>query len=216
MIKSIFKFNKRQVIFVLLIIIISGIVYFIKKAPFLDQWANWIDPLSALSIIIISIFVWFNEQKKNYIERLPKKLDVIYMEKKGNDFIEHCRIENAPLSSEADIRSWGQSLAQTVISDKIGRIDFIGFETSAGKLDKKQRVYKYTHTIYLEKPFTITHKNYIYDVKGKSIKRENLNKNPNEQKTKSIDYQVKENEYYLEDISETEGIKTLKKYNLCH
>jgi hypothetical protein len=57
-------------------------------------------------------------------------------------------VNNAPLTSEADIRNWGQSMGQAILNKSV-RIDFTGFKITSAGINRKRRVMHYGLTIYL-------------------------------------------------------------------
>ena len=68
--------NKGQFMIIILIII-AIIIYLIviPNAHLLHDFLSYFLPVSTLCI---GIFVWYNEQKENYMNQLPKKLNVKY------------------------------------------------------------------------------------------------------------------------------------------
>lgn len=80
------------------------------------HWGFW-EPIVGFSTLIVAIFVWFNEQKENFMSNMQKKLYVKYVYK--NKVVAFIR--NATLSNEGDIRAYGQTVgAQILFKPKEG------------------------------------------------------------------------------------------------
>ncbi len=175
----IWEISKVQ-IWAAIIFTLTGIVIYVIcccscELSFTEQWSNWLEIYSTFGLIGVSIVIWYNEQKRNWVGNLPKKLDIFYIYQ-GEVF---CKVENAPLSGESDIRNWGQSIGQTILQDSATRINFSGFKTSAGKLNKKKKIVKYKHEVFLKEKFNLH--GYIsefeFDDDGKLLTKSSSQKN---------------------------------------
>ncbi|MFN8348821.1 MAG: hypothetical protein U0X91_27730 [Spirosomataceae bacterium] len=75
---------------------------------------NAIDPLIGITTLFLAFFVWFNEQRENYLEDLPKIMDV--------GFVYHGQVvmkcSNAPLSHQGDLRGWGQQIGRQLSNNE--------------------------------------------------------------------------------------------------
>lgn len=167
----------KEQIWAAIVFTLAGIIIFIIKCcasnlTFAEQWSNWLGTYFTVGLVCISIVIWYNEQKRNWVNNLPKKLDIYYIYQ-GEVF---CKVENAPLSGESDIRSWGQSIGQTILQDSATRILFSGFKTSAGKLNKKNKTVKYTHEVFLKEKFNLGGNNdhFEFDDDGKLMKNKQI------------------------------------------
>jgi len=140
----IWKTSKSQLILVFVIIVVGSGFYLYNKGNFFKQWNDWIDIYISLVTLLVAAFIWSNEKKEEWKRSLPKKLDIVYL--LNNDV--HAIVKNAPLTGEADIRNWGQSIAKTILNDK-ANIDFSGFETAKQGPDKERGVMVYKLTIFL-------------------------------------------------------------------
>jgi hypothetical protein len=90
-------------------LVLGGIIVFLAlsgKYAFDKQWNIWIEAFSTFALIIITIVIWYNEQKEAWVDSLPKRLNVSFWIKNVN--IMNC--ENAVLINESDIRAWGQQI----------------------------------------------------------------------------------------------------------
>ena len=97
---------------------------------FLNDW-SYIEPIVGFSTLIAAVFIWYNEKKQEWRESLPKKMHVEYI----LDGSTYWNVQYAPLTSENDIRSWGQSIAKTILNNK-NNIDFKGFEIESARISK--------------------------------------------------------------------------------
>ena len=71
--KFVFKNYKYQIIAALFIfIIIWGLV---MNQPGLHQLLSWGDPLAGFATLLLALFLWFNSIRKDWENKLPKKLD---------------------------------------------------------------------------------------------------------------------------------------------
>jgi hypothetical protein len=156
--RFILKTSKTQLVFaiglIVLAIILYCVGYFKYNLSFQGQWGNWLEAYATGSIILVSVAIWYNEKRENWIDSLPKKLNIIYRIKNKNDGWEtFCEIQNAPLSHEGDIRNWGQSIGQTILNEQ-ARISFSGFFIEGPVLDKTKNHMISTLTVYLKTPIS--------------------------------------------------------------
>jgi len=153
----ILKTSKTQLVFatslIVLVITLYCVCYKKYNLSFQEQWDNWLEAYATLSIILVSIAIWYNEKRENWIDSLPKKLNIIYKIKNINVWETFCEIHNAPLSHEGDIRNWGQSIGQTILNEQ-ARISFSGFFIEGPVLDKTKNLMISTLTVYLKTPIS--------------------------------------------------------------
>jgi hypothetical protein len=154
--KYVIRTSKTQLFFAIIMLLIAIIVFlslfFKLNLSFSDQWSFWLEAYATCSIILVSVAIWYNEKKENWISSLPKKLTIFYKSKNDKgEYEDYCRIENAPLAHEGDIRNWGQSIGQTILNDQT-RINFAGFFISESVLDKNKKTLNYTLTVFLKSP----------------------------------------------------------------
>ena len=147
---------------IIILIIIAIIIYLIviPNAHLLHDFLSYFLPVSTLCI---GIFVWYNEQKENYMNQLPKKLNVKYqLDEKYFEII------NAPLAHEGDIRAWGQAIAKNVLNARVD-VDYSGYFIDKPIVNDEKKVY--TLTIYLTKEITGIEfgKSYYFGNDGKYI-----------------------------------------------
>lgn len=133
--------NKGQ--FLIIVLIIIAIIIYLIVIPnvhLLDDFLSYFLPVSTLCI---GIFVWYNEQKENYFNQLPKKLNVKYqLDEKYFEII------NAPLAHEGDIRAWGQAIAKNVLNES-QYVDYSGYFIDTPRIIEGRKFYSIT--IYLKK-----------------------------------------------------------------
>ena len=101
-IKYLWKAESRlQVIiaFFFLIIICVGILN--SKYVFCDRWSQFIDPIITIFTLFIGIFIWINEKHQDYLQSLPKKLNIAIKDKDDKILME---VLLAPLTGSDDIR----------------------------------------------------------------------------------------------------------------
>ena len=98
---------------------------------------------STLAFVLVN---WYRSLKKSYRDSLPKKLNIKYIYQH-----EKWYIKNAPLTGEADIRAWGQSLG-SVHFNQARHYKFKSFNIEKTNHLKHKTVYNLT--IYLDEKFT--------------------------------------------------------------
>lgn len=142
------KFSKVQSLLVLIVIAIGVIAYFyIKftfKKQFKEQWNDWIDTVITILTLGVAIAVWINEKLLAWENSLPKKLHIKYM-LEGKVY---ATVNDAPLTGENDIRSWGQSIGKTILNKTIS-IEFSGFKIEGPVRNDKKGIMTYHLTVYL-------------------------------------------------------------------
>jgi hypothetical protein len=147
------KTNRLQVLIALLTVFLSFFLFFsFKGNGFENHWDKWLEPFLSISIIIITLSIWFNEQYEEWVKSLPKKLNITYLTKseQNGSWEVFCKIINAPLSHEGDIRNWGQSIGQTILNKSVS-IAFAGFKIEKSVVYKKEKKHQYFLTVYLQK-----------------------------------------------------------------
>lgn len=139
--------SRREMLLALLgFLLVTAVIVFMEMKT--DAWwsgtfADYLDPIIAIGTLLVALLVWLNTKAENWRSSWPKKLHVLYLVKRENGWQTHVRILDAPLTSDADIRSWGQSLGQTGVPGSKDRIPFTGFKIVPGPLDRKNKI---THT----------------------------------------------------------------------
>jgi hypothetical protein len=139
---------KWQIIFVISIFLIGVSCFLYNLAPFADQWDSWLEALITFSIVFMAIFIWYNEQRQDWENSLPKKLNIAYM--LGKEKV-YCRVLNAPLASESDIRTWATSIAGTILNKKVF-FNFSGFFMEKPRVNKKKGMMIYYLDIFIDEP----------------------------------------------------------------
>lgn len=130
--KSLFKSAALfQIIVGIIAFVCVALVVFLKKEDSLPDYWAYIEPIVGFSTLIAAVFIWYNEKKQEWRESLPKKMHVEYI----LDGSTYWNVQYAPLTSENDIRSWGQSIAKTILNNK-NNIDFKGFEIESAEISK--------------------------------------------------------------------------------
>ncbi|MDY0315941.1 MAG: hypothetical protein RBR32_12770 [Bacteroidales bacterium] len=178
--KFVWKVNKKHLIALLvligvLIFIIGCFDSFVKE--FSGSYWDILEPALTLILIGISVSIWLNEQNENWRDSLSKKLNITYIivKNKNANYEDDwfCKVYNAPLTHEGDIRHWGLSIAQTILEG--ARIDFLGFnikKPSSSTLINKEKVMLYELEVFIKKEIEgINHGDkYEFDNKGCFIK----------------------------------------------
>jgi hypothetical protein len=122
---------------------------FVKSGdPFADQWGLWLEAVITFSIVGMTILIWYNEQRQDWENSLPKKLNIAYM--LGKEKV-YCRVLNAPLASESDIRTWATSIAGTILNKKVF-FNFSGFFMEKPRVNKKKGMMIYYLDIFIDEP----------------------------------------------------------------
>lgn len=177
-----FLWEKRWFQILVTVIFTTLLILFFLVPNFkitLDQvtykWEKGGEPLFSVVLIVIAFFIWLNDQREEWKNSLPKKLDVEYM---FNDET-FCKILNAPLSGESDIRQMGLTIMKNIIQEKV-EFEFKGFLGSQGQYDYKRNIMKYSLTIYLKKEILNVKKGAVYEFLDNGI----LNTFPEEEKEK--------------------------------
>jgi len=126
---------------------IIGILFY-KSFDLSESW-SYIEPIISGFTLITAVFIWYNEKKQEWRESLPKKMEVEYI-LDGNTY---WSVRNAPLTSEQDIRAWGQSIAKTMLNENV-YVDLKGFEILSTEIRKetgKKTIMLYKVRFYLKK-----------------------------------------------------------------
>lgn len=113
-------------------------------------FADFLDPAIAIGTLIVAGMVWWNEKQENWRAQWPKRLHVIYLREENGLWKQNVIVIDAPLAHEADIRSWGQSIAKTVLGAKIGNISFTGFKIVPEIVDTNSGTKHFGLLIYMK------------------------------------------------------------------
>jgi hypothetical protein len=150
--KFILAVKKFQLGIVGIFIVIACILFFFNLGKsFKEHWNSWLDIFLTISMIFLGAAIWYNEQREEWVKHLPKKLNIKYLLKVKDKYQLHCEINNAPLTSEGDIRAWGQSIGRTILNERTN-IDFNGFKIDAPKINREKKELIYELTVYLQRP----------------------------------------------------------------
>jgi hypothetical protein len=71
-----------------------------------EHWSKWLEPYLSVALIVIALFIWYNEQREEWLKSLPKRLNSSYWIKD----IMIMESKNVVLINESDIRAWGQQI----------------------------------------------------------------------------------------------------------
>ncbi len=150
--RFLWKFSKVQLITIglsfltWLIVFLTCLIHYSLSFP--DQWELWMEAFVTFNIVFLAVFIGYNEQRQDWENSLPKKLNVEY---KFNKDVVFCTVINAPLSSESDIRTWATSIAGTILNKKV-HINFSGFFMHKPRVNKKKGMMIYDLDIFIDKP----------------------------------------------------------------
>lgn len=172
--------NHLMIMFIFVAVLLFFMVFnttFVRDLS--GNYWDIIEPLLTFLLIGISVSIWLNEQRENWRNALPKKLNVTFeVPSEGGDPIVY-KIYNAPLAHEGDIRNWGLSIGQTILLNG-ARADFTGFHityptrpVTIDKIlyapqfnvkiqDKKKKYMLYEITFYLNKPIKDIENNALF------------------------------------------------------
>jgi len=146
------KFSKVQLITIglsfltWLIVFLTCLTHYSLSFP--DQWELWMEAFVTFNIVFLAVFIGYNEQRQDWENSLPKKLNVEY---KLNEDVVFCTVINAPLSSESDIRTWATSIAGTILNKQV-YIKFSGFFMHKPRVNKKKGMMIYDLDIFIDEP----------------------------------------------------------------
>jgi len=151
----IWKTSKNQLMLAMLFVLFCFFIFIYcfvgYNMTFEKQWGGWLEAAATIGIVGISISIWYNEKCENWIDSLPKKLNIVYkLKNKDGNYIDFCFIKNAPLAHEGDIRNWGQSIGQTILNQRVS-IDFAGFYIDKPVLIKDKKIREFSLTVFLHK-----------------------------------------------------------------
>ena len=110
----------------LLTLLIIGLIrlYWDRYNPednFDNSFWELIDPVSAISTFIITLFLLYNQSRQRWEDKLEKLLDVDYVYADGSEKgVEIAKVKEAYLAGETDVRAWAQALG----SQMMGNLDF--------------------------------------------------------------------------------------------
>ncbi|MBK6699597.1 MAG: hypothetical protein IPG55_06785 [Saprospiraceae bacterium] len=141
MLKYIWKENWFQVVVITLLSIF--LIWYSYCGYSDDLMSEIIGKFLPIATLMIGCFLWYNEQKENYMNQLPKKLNVKYqLDEK------YFEIVNAPLAHEGDIRAWGQAIAKNVLNES-QYVEYSGYFIDTPRIIEGRKFYSIT--IYLKK-----------------------------------------------------------------
>lgn len=139
-------------------IFLLALLFFVLQQPALgadwkDLYADYIDPWIAIGTLLAAGAIWIHTQIVEFRASWPQKMHVVYalFDWEKEQWTVHAEILNAPLSGEADLRNWAQSIAQTVM--QAGRISFTGFQIKPGRRIAKARKTIHYILFFLDEPF---------------------------------------------------------------
>jgi hypothetical protein len=109
--------------------LIIFVQYNAGKSPFpleknidgLKLWAEVIDPLFGVAVVLITFGIWYNKNQKEWEDDLPKTLTVVFKYKDR----EVMRCVRAYLAGESDIRQWSQQIGAQMCTSKLEFEPFI-------------------------------------------------------------------------------------------
>jgi len=84
-------------------------------------FGEFMDPFIAIFTAFLAIIIWGRDEYSRWIDHLPKKLTVHY--KFNNEYVYTCH--EAELTSQADIRQWGQQIGKQMNSN--ANLDFFPY-----------------------------------------------------------------------------------------
>ncbi|HHN48425.1 MAG TPA: hypothetical protein ENN08_05775 [Bacteroidales bacterium] len=140
------KRNYIQIGIVILVAVFAINRFVNSGDPFSKQWELWLEAMITFSIVGMTILIWYNEQRQDWENSLPKKLNVEYKLSKDDVF---CTVINAPLSSESDISTWATSIAGTILNQRVN-IKFSGFFMHKPRVSKKKGMMIYDLDIFID------------------------------------------------------------------
>lgn len=122
---KVFHFCRRHIKYTngVFVILITLLIYYVSYA--LLNWDTYdsdpvfrfLDPLLGIFTAILALSIWYNEMVERWENSLPKRLNVHFIFKNQEVIF----IKNAYLSSEADIRAWGQHLGGSLVKNYLLR-----------------------------------------------------------------------------------------------
>jgi len=129
-------------------IIIVIVVFLVWKlghtTPTNFAWySQWVDPLMAISTFMIAVFIWIVEIRKNWTQKLPKRLTVNYLYE--NRSLMRC--EQVNISSESDIRSLGLSLGGQMAKSRLEIEPYYNETPAVEEWDDLEKTYFRHHQI---------------------------------------------------------------------
>lgn len=176
LLRFIWRQSKAQVITVGMLFAIAMMIVFkqpLASVAWKATYSDFLSPIIAFGTLLVAIGVWYNEQRENWQEQMEKRLNIIYLLEREGKWTPHGTILNAPLTGEGDIRSWGQSIAQTILPQEqnggtAARINFTGFKMVNTRVERRSQYRYYGLLIFLSTPITGAEdgKVYIFDHSG--------------------------------------------------
>ena len=118
--------------------------------PFSDNLWNVLDPISGILTFIISMIILYVQSRNNWENNLEKRLNANYVLVDEAQNMPLLIVEQAYLSSEADIRQWAQQLGRQVMDDINFDMNWDDPEPEIRLDNETNRYYKlYKITVYL-------------------------------------------------------------------
>jgi hypothetical protein len=140
--KHIIKSNTSQILFA--IAVFGALCWYALKGPAYAQSISWMEAICGVGVLLMTVFIWFNNLKRDWEAILPKRVTV-YFQYQGRDVM---IAKQMPLTSEGDIRGWSQQIGRKMNKDKdISVKTWFKYENLGP--DKSQSFFEYRITYYL-------------------------------------------------------------------
>jgi hypothetical protein len=128
--------------------IFGGLVYFSVVKPEWHRDIGWLDPIAGVGTLLLALFLWINNIRREWENNLPKRITVQYQWQGRNVMVCY----DALLVSESDARTWALQIGQQMSGCQ--RLKFEPFFNLQQRGIQKERAtgkpYKaYTFTYYL-------------------------------------------------------------------
>ena len=95
----------QLVLAIVLVVVCGALGISYWSRGFAEMWQR-VDPVLTVGTLLIAVFIWFNEKKREWENGLPKKLDVYFKVKNDQTggYDDVYTIINAPLTGGDDVR----------------------------------------------------------------------------------------------------------------
>jgi hypothetical protein len=94
--------------------IFGFLFWFASKGTEAHRKVAWIEALCGVGVLMMSVFIWFNNLRKEWEEKLPKRLTVHFHYRDTDVML----AKQMPLTDEADARAWSQQIGRKMNKDK--------------------------------------------------------------------------------------------------